>query len=358
MNDLMIELRETFQAWLQQQKQVVNIDSYSPEPSQCQKIPIYYDDDDDEESSTPLRDIISGLPLCVAVTPFLLTDEPVDSLIIEDEHPDTIPVTESDEVIKSSVEDLVSIPSESEGIHVNMCDVPLHDDPSPLDISKDQYEDFSDFNDVSTSIDEDSFSIDDIDYVEASPPHSKLVSLEEEKDFHLKDGEIEDDILREKLSKINLIIAKIEALNVDPTPSSDFVLKSPSSCLIVVEDNDFFSENFETFPELETFKFDMEEKNSGNTTIYVDISLPNFDHFQFKIEPDLGESTSIIDFGVRENVLSITNMNLSPKDDQSPLFAYVEFLDFEESCSRFCPSITGSLLPQLHLGIQYPNLID
>ncbi|GKB68656.1 hypothetical protein Tco_0930068, partial [Tanacetum coccineum] len=51
------------------------------------KIPICYDDDDDEESSIPLKDIItSGLPLCVAVTPVLSTEEPVDSLIMEDEH--------------------------------------------------------------------------------------------------------------------------------------------------------------------------------------------------------------------------------------------------------------------------------
>nr|GEY76165.1 reverse transcriptase domain-containing protein [Tanacetum cinerariifolium]GEZ04644.1 reverse transcriptase domain-containing protein [Tanacetum cinerariifolium] len=35
-----------------------------------------------------------------------------------------------------------------------------------------------------------------------------------------------------------------------------------------------------------------------------------------------------------------------------------EFLDFEDSCSGFCPSITGSSLPQLHLGIRYLNLID
>nr|GEW95062.1 hypothetical protein [Tanacetum cinerariifolium] len=55
MNDSMIELRETFQAWLQRQEQVVNLDSYSPEPSQCRKIPIYYDGD--EESSIPLRDL-------------------------------------------------------------------------------------------------------------------------------------------------------------------------------------------------------------------------------------------------------------------------------------------------------------
>ncbi|GKC82929.1 hypothetical protein Tco_1138646 [Tanacetum coccineum] len=75
-----------------------------------------------------------------------------------------------------------------------------------------EFEGFSDSNDDSTSIDDDSFSIDDIDYVEASPPDSELVSLEEVKDFHTEDGEIEDDILSEKLSKINLLIAKIEAI--------------------------------------------------------------------------------------------------------------------------------------------------
>ncbi|GJU51617.1 hypothetical protein Tco_1221172 [Tanacetum coccineum] len=129
----MIELRETFQAWLQQrQKQVVNLDSYTPEPSQCRKIPIYYDDDDDEESSIPLRDIIiSELPPCIAITPVLLTEEPIDSLIMEDKHLDTIPATKSDEVIKSSVEDLVHTPSESDGISESECDLPVCDDSSP-----------------------------------------------------------------------------------------------------------------------------------------------------------------------------------------------------------------------------------
>nr|GEZ04593.1 hypothetical protein [Tanacetum cinerariifolium] len=81
-----------------------------------------------------------------------------------DEHLDTIPETELDELIKSSVENLVPIPSESEGIPDNMCDVPFHDNSPPLDISKDQFEDFFDSNDDSTSIDDDSFSIDNIEY--------------------------------------------------------------------------------------------------------------------------------------------------------------------------------------------------
>ncbi|GJW16923.1 hypothetical protein Tco_0024359 [Tanacetum coccineum] len=121
------------------------------------KIPICYDDDED---------------YTIAITPVLSTKEPVDSLIMGDEHLDTIPATESDEVIKSSVEDLVPILSESEGIPDNMCDVPFCDNSPPLDISKDQFEDFSNSNDDSTSIDDDSFSIDDI---EGNFYHEKFV---------------------------------------------------------------------------------------------------------------------------------------------------------------------------------------
>nr|GEV51965.1 hypothetical protein [Tanacetum cinerariifolium] len=127
-NDSMIKLYGTFQAWLQQQKdQVVNLDSYSPKPLQCRKIPIFYDDDDDEESSNPLRDIIiSELPLCIAITPVLSTKETKDSLIVGDKHIDIIPEKESDEFIKSIVENLVPILSKSED--ERECDVPVCDD--------------------------------------------------------------------------------------------------------------------------------------------------------------------------------------------------------------------------------------
>nr|GFB19665.1 hypothetical protein [Tanacetum cinerariifolium] len=126
-----------------------------------------YDDDDDEDYT-------------IAVTPSLPIEEPDNSLSMGDEHLDTIPTTESDKVIKSSVEHLISIPSESEGIPDHMCDVPFHDNSPPFDVSKDQFEDFSESNDEFSLTDEDSFSIDNIDYVEASPPNSELVSSEEE----------------------------------------------------------------------------------------------------------------------------------------------------------------------------------
>ncbi|GJV48134.1 hypothetical protein Tco_1438346 [Tanacetum coccineum] len=87
-----------------------------------------------------------------------------------------------------------------------MCDVPFHDNSSPLDISKDQFEGFSDSNVDSTSIDDDIFSIDDVDYVEASPPDSELVSLEVVEIVVPEVGGIDtnilltikDDILQEK----------------------------------------------------------------------------------------------------------------------------------------------------------------
>nr|GFD22623.1 hypothetical protein [Tanacetum cinerariifolium] len=72
------------------------------------KLLICYDGDDDEERSFSLKDnIISGLPPCAAITPSLSTEEPNNSLSMRDEHLDTVLATESDEFIKSSVENLV-----------------------------------------------------------------------------------------------------------------------------------------------------------------------------------------------------------------------------------------------------------
>nr|GEW01275.1 Gag-Pol polyprotein [Tanacetum cinerariifolium] len=90
------------------------------------QIPICYHDDDDEDSSTPLRDIIiSELPLCIAITPVFSTKETKDSLIMGDEHLDTIPEKESDEFKKSSIKNLFPKPK-SEDEHE--CDMPVCDD--------------------------------------------------------------------------------------------------------------------------------------------------------------------------------------------------------------------------------------
>nr|GEX72774.1 hypothetical protein [Tanacetum cinerariifolium] len=232
---------------------------------------ICYSDDDDVDYT-------------IAVTPSLSTEEPDNSLSMG-EHLDTVSATESDEFIKSSVESLVPIPSESEGIPDNMCDVPFHVNSLPLNVSKDQFEDFSDSSDESTSIDDDSFSIDIIEYVEASPLNSELVSSEVMEIVIPEVGGIDDDIiltikddiLREKLLNINLFIANIEALKDNPAPSFNFMTKSSSTSLnsLLKETNTFDN----SLLELETFFFDLEEISSGSTTTHFDISLPEYGAF-------------------------------------------------------------------------------
>nr|GEZ46213.1 hypothetical protein [Tanacetum cinerariifolium] len=86
-------------------------------------------------------------------------------------------------------------------------------------------------------------------------------------------------------------------------------------------DSDFIlSDN--SLPEYEIFYFNIEEKNSGSATIHANISLSDLKCFNFNGKPNPGELTSVVDFGIRENVLSATNMNLPPEEDHSPLFAY------------------------------------
>ncbi|GJT36337.1 hypothetical protein Tco_0926756, partial [Tanacetum coccineum] len=186
------------------------------------KIPICYDDDED---------------YTIAITPILSTEEPANSLSMGDEHLDTIPATESDEVIKSSVENLVPIPSESEGILDSVYDVTLCNNPTPLKAFKEHSETIIDSNDDSTSSNDDSPYGEDIDYVDASSPDAEIVSLEVVESVIPKVGgvdtdillTIKDDILREKLLNVNLFIANIEALKDNPVPSFDFVIKSPST---------------------------------------------------------------------------------------------------------------------------------
>ncbi|GJT48025.1 hypothetical protein Tco_0974182 [Tanacetum coccineum] len=85
-----------------------------------------------------------------------------------DEHLSTIPEKESDEVIKSSVEDLVLIPSESEDTSDNdsECDLPFCDDSFPLDVLGGNSVTFSnplfDSNDDFTSSDDESFPNKDV----------------------------------------------------------------------------------------------------------------------------------------------------------------------------------------------------
>ncbi|GJS21215.1 hypothetical protein Tco_0449847 [Tanacetum coccineum] len=244
------------------------------------KIPICYDNDDDEESSIPLKDIItSGLPPCVAVTPILLTEDPVDSLIMEDEHLDTIPATESDEVIKSSVENL------------SRSQVSPRVFPTVFD---------------------------------ALPPDAEIVSSEVEEFVIPEVGGIDidnlltikDDILREKLLNVNLFIANIEALEDNPTPSFDFVTKSSFTSLnLFLEETNTFDNSL---PESETFCFNLEEISSGSTTTRSDLFLPDYEAFYDHIEEkSSGSTTTHADFSQYDSFIFDLSIDSFPPADRS-----------------------------------------
>ncbi|GJX14968.1 hypothetical protein Tco_0206726 [Tanacetum coccineum] len=128
----------------------------------------FYDDDDYEESTIPFNEIVFQIPLSIAITPVLLTMEPEDSLIMGNEDLSTIPKKELDEFIKSSVEDLVPIPSESEDTSENDsdCDLPSCDDCSSIDVPQGKSVTFSnplfDSNDDFTASNDESLSDEDV----------------------------------------------------------------------------------------------------------------------------------------------------------------------------------------------------
>ncbi|GKB16756.1 hypothetical protein Tco_0850679 [Tanacetum coccineum] len=274
---------------------------------------------DDEDDYIPLGDIIARNSTSKAITPDLSIGEPDNSLNMGDEHLDTIPATESDEVIKSSVENLVPIPSEFEGISDDTSDV-LNCDNNRVNVEIDFVESLinhdtsivhsskidpileefagelahiapippgiveADFDpNDDTSSDNDDFE--DIEYVSLEEENDVD---QEEKEFNLEDiFQIQDVILRAKLLNVHRLISNIESLKVNSTP--DRVLESPSPFPIPVVDSDAFFEESDTslshldnsLPEFETFSDHTEETRSGSTTTHANYSLPEYESFHF-----------------------------------------------------------------------------
>nr|GFA78545.1 hypothetical protein [Tanacetum cinerariifolium] len=250
--------------------------------------PAFYNNGDDND-----------VDYTIAIIPVLSTEEPDNSLNMGDEHLDT------------------------------MCDVHLVNNPTPLE-AKDHFETVINSNDDYSSSDNDSLNYKNIEYVEASPHDSELVILEVEKIVIPKDEEIEDENLREKLLKVNLLIAEIEALKDNPTPSSEFLIKSsftsPKSFL--EETNTFHN----SLPEFENFYFDLEEISSGSTTTHSDISLPEYEAFSFYDdhieEISSGSTTTHPDISLSEYASFIFDLSKDqfPPTDRSD-FTHEEFSD-------------------------------
>nr|GEZ05129.1 hypothetical protein [Tanacetum cinerariifolium] len=195
---------------------------------------------------------------------------------------------------------------------------------------------------------------------------------------------IKDDILREKLLNVNLLIAKIEALNDNPTPSSDFKTNSGST----TTHSDIFLLEYEAF-----YDDHVKEISSGNPTTYSDSSLyesfifdlsinqfppadmsdfyefadklipfiypPEYDCFLFKIEPNSGDFTMDVVEDISptkepkvHNALPThptlqLNMKFQPSNES--LFTYVVWI--------FLPFLIYSVSPHYLLSLRNEDTI-
>nr|GEV41432.1 putative transposase (putative), gypsy type [Tanacetum cinerariifolium] len=249
------------------------------------------------------------------LAPILSNKEPEYSPSMRYEHPNTTPEMESDEIMKSGVEELVPILSENEVTLEDKreCDMPVCEDSSASNVCDDHSEIFSDSkDDDDISSDDDDFE--DVEYVEASLSNTEIVSVEEEngveeenvvhqeeEEIDFEDiSQIQDVVLCDKLLSINRLIANIKSLNDNPTP--DRMLNSSVSVPISKESDNSLSDN--SSPEFQTFCDHTEETRSGNTTTHADDSLPEYDSFCFEIEPDHERLINVLKNDISDNSTS------------------------------------------------------
>ncbi|GJU30692.1 hypothetical protein Tco_1174281 [Tanacetum coccineum] len=197
--------------------------------------PLFYFDDDDDEYT-----VIWRRPK--VITP----DESLeDSLIMGDEHFDTIPEKESDELIKFSVENLVPIPSESEDFSDNEseCDMPHRG------IEK------ADF-----VLEEEIRLVENLLYDNSSPRSPEELNLE-----------IVDTIL-ESLSPSTIPITDSDSLMEE----IDLFLASDDSMPLGIEDDDYDSKGDIRFLEefLNNDSLPLPENESSNLDHFNDPSFP------------------------------------------------------------------------------------
>ncbi|GJZ01430.1 hypothetical protein Tco_0519391 [Tanacetum coccineum] len=307
-----------------------------------------YDDDDDEYSFATQEYFMT---CSTAITP---ESPKTDSLIMVDKHLHTIPETELDEFIKSSVENLIQTPSESEDeceCDVLDCDDsqttnfltfsnPLFDDSTSSDDKSSHKEVFHEMNFKTYS--NPLFHLDEgINSSKFNPTHNEDLDSTPKNDrfdteSYLLESLLNRDTLMASSPKIDSLfdefagelitipprivreheeyISLMERLlydNSSPRPPEDFhaipntIIKSLPTFSIPVEDNDSLREEIYIFlapddsipPGIESDDFDSE--GDDNST-----SLPEFESFHVDY-PESGDLTINVVEDIPVDVLNI-----------------------------------------------------
>ncbi|GJX33643.1 hypothetical protein Tco_0243498 [Tanacetum coccineum] len=327
--------------------------------------PLFYFDDDDDEYT-----VIWRRPK--AITPDEPIKEPDNSLIMEDEHLDTILETESDEFIKSSVENLVQNPSESADVSdgESECDVPIDDD-SPeshfTTFSNPLFDSNDDFSSDDESLSEEEIQKDEFKYFsnplydlddeiitnEKILPNQKDLDVVipippgiDERCFNAESDLLESLLNRDspiESTKIDSIFDEFSLPRPPEESNSEYsnaTNESLSPSPIPVEDSDPFMEEIDIFlasddsipPGVES-DYDSEGDILLLEELLNDdlVPLAEYNHFTFDIEPDTAVKNDFdelnedecFDPGGGENVVF-----LNVEEDDSFTFTIRTFLPF------------------------------
>nr|GEY76341.1 hypothetical protein [Tanacetum cinerariifolium] len=256
-----------------------------------------------------------------AITPdFLITD----SLIMGDEHLDAILEKESDEFIKSSVEDLV--PNRSEFKDKCECDVPDCDDSQTTN-----------FSTFSNSLFDDSTSSDD----ESS--HEEVIYDMSFKTYSNPLFDFDEEIV----SRDNLFLERL--FHHDPIPLPDTL----DFLNVVRVFHPFF-----TYPVTSSILL-----SSGSEDTIFDPGISNYHSLEMGVSHRSGTfmKFNIYPNHLNESPLEILSSTCSPWNNEfgvesgSRLVVQYSW-KIEDSYQRILSSTFS--FPQLQLGIMYPNLID
>ncbi|GJR87863.1 hypothetical protein Tco_0211874 [Tanacetum coccineum] len=298
-------------------------------------IPICYDDDEE---------------YIIAITPNLPTKEPKYSLIMRDEHLDTIPEKESAELIKSSVENLCDETSPTFTTFSN----PLFDSNDDFTSSDDESLSDEDSNLIESLLNRDILidSSPKFDYfleefsgelahINPIPPGIEKAYFDLEEEIRLVENLLYDNSSPRPPEELNLEIADtiLESLSPSPIPvaDSDSLMEEIDSFLAsddsmppgIENDNDYDSEEDIRFLKELLNNDSLPENESSNLDHFNDPSLsrpppePPDVEICFDFKPDAGVVTNKVVGDISEHYVLMPNLlpTLCPVFDLLLLFS-------------------------------------
>ncbi|GJW98584.1 hypothetical protein Tco_0180392 [Tanacetum coccineum] len=227
------------------------------------------------DETPPSNTIIPDLPITV-------------SLVMEDEHLDTIPETDSDEEIESSVKNLNLTPSEYE-IFYN----PLFDSNADYTSSNDEssfeedvpVENFKIYSNPLLKFDEEIFSSEiNLLYNEVLENIDSIPPGNENDHFNAESDLIESLLIKDTVItslKIDFLLEEFasELALINPIPPGIAETNFDSKEAIRLIKKLLYDNSSPRPPEELNSKNNFEKENSGSTTIHTDISLPEYESF-------------------------------------------------------------------------------